>query len=192
VAAAAALWFEKYKQELPRDWRRVEAVRNALFTSAKLKSDKSHFGNGVLQARSALNVKPVLGLEKSEESNSSWAFLRVLTGLGIVEIPARERMFNLELAQRWLLNEELQKLVPDPTRVVSLKDEKLRLVMQAIIEDEGIDGVAQAHRDEVPDCVRTIRASHKTVETRRSGSSASCDEQPALRRPPYRRLRVMP
>ena len=27
VAAAAALWLEKYKAELPRDWRRVEAVR---------------------------------------------------------------------------------------------------------------------------------------------------------------------
>ena len=33
VAAAVALWFEKYKHELPRDWQRVEAVRNALFTS---------------------------------------------------------------------------------------------------------------------------------------------------------------
>src|SRR5215510_7765062 len=64
VAAATALWFEKYKSELPRDWRRVEAVRNALFTSAKLRADKKRFGNGVLQARSALNVKPVLGLEK--------------------------------------------------------------------------------------------------------------------------------
>ena len=47
VAAAAALWFEKYKNELPRDWRRVEAVRNALFTSTKLQEDKKHFGNGV-------------------------------------------------------------------------------------------------------------------------------------------------
>ncbi len=59
MAAAAALWFEKYKHELPRDWRRVEAVRNALFASAKMKADRKHFGNGVLQARAALNVKPV-------------------------------------------------------------------------------------------------------------------------------------
>jgi len=27
VAAAVALWLEKYKASLPRDWRRVEAVR---------------------------------------------------------------------------------------------------------------------------------------------------------------------
>src|SRR4029079_1088469 len=64
IAAAVALWFEKYKNELPRDWRRVEAVRNALFTSAKLKSDKKHFGNGVLQARGGLSGRPGLGREK--------------------------------------------------------------------------------------------------------------------------------
>ena len=124
MAAAAALWFEKYKNELPRDWRRVEAVRNALFTSAKLKSDKKHFGNGVLQARSALNVKPVLGLKKSDPSDDSFAFLRIITGLGIVEIPPREQMFNLELAQRWLVNEELQEIVPDPSGATKLEREE--------------------------------------------------------------------
>ena len=114
VAAAVALWFEKYKNELPRDWRRVEAVRNALFTSAKLKEDKKHFGNGVLQAYSALGVKPLLGLDKSAPSDESFAFLRILTGLGLVEAPPREKMFNLELAQRWLVNPELQEIVPTP------------------------------------------------------------------------------
>src|SRR5262249_35192343 len=54
IAAAAALWREKYKAQLPRDWRRVEAVRNALFQSAR-KADAGHFGNGILQARAALD-----------------------------------------------------------------------------------------------------------------------------------------
>ena len=35
IAAAVALWYENYKSQLPRDWRRVEAVRNALFRSAR-------------------------------------------------------------------------------------------------------------------------------------------------------------
>ena len=35
IAAAVALWYEKYKSFLSRDWHRVEAVRHALFTSAK-------------------------------------------------------------------------------------------------------------------------------------------------------------
>jgi subtilase family protein len=191
VAAAAALWFEKYKNELPRDWRRVEAVRRALFTSAKLKSDKKHFGNGVLQARSALNVKPVLGLNKSDASDSSWAFLRVLTGLGILEVPPRENMFNLELAQRWLLNEELQKLIPDPTGATRLKDEELRRVMQAIIEDEGASLALRKHvatrypvagGKPTPRTPLTSQVVHEVLP--------ACDEQPALRNPPNRRVRV--
>ena len=191
VAAAAALWFEKYKNELPRDWRRVEAVRNALFTSAKLKSDKKHFGNGVIQARSALNVKPILGLKKSEESNSSFAFLRVLTGLGIVEIPPREMMFNLELAQRWLINEELQKIVPDPTEATRLKTEDLRRLMQAIIEDEGASFALRKHvAARYP-----VAAGQTAPRTRRSRSVVTevlpaCEEQPALWNPPHRRIRV--
>jgi len=192
VAAAAALWFEKYKNELPRDWRRVEAVRNALFTSAKLKSDKKHFGNGVLQARSALNVKPVLGLKKSDASDSSFAFLRVLTGLGILEVPPRETMFNLELAQRWLLNEELQKLVPDPTGATRLEGEKLRHFMQAIIEDEG---ASLALRKHVATRYPVAGGGQPAPRTRRSKAVVpevlpACEEQPTLRNPPHRRLRV--
>lgn len=191
VAAAAALWFERYKNELPRDWRRVEAVRNALFSSAKLKSDKKHFGNGVLQARSALNVKPVLGLKKSEESNGSFAFLRVLTGLGIAEVPPRELMFNLELAQRWLVNEDLQKILPDPTRETRLKDDELRQLMQAIIEDEGASLALRKHvAARYP-----VAAGQAAPRTRRSRAVVpeilpACEEQPALSNPPYRRIRV--
>ena len=191
VAAAAALWFEKYKNELPRDWRRVEAVRNALFSSAKLKSDKKHFGNGVLQARSALNVKPVLGLKKSEESNSSFAFLRVLTGLGIVEVPPREMMFNLELAQRWLVNEDLQKILSDPTGETRLKDEQLRQLMQAIIEDEGASLALRRHvAARYP-----VAAGQAAPRTRRSRAVVpevlpACEEQPSLSDPPHRRIRV--
>ncbi|HSE37786.1 MAG TPA: S8 family serine peptidase [Blastocatellia bacterium] len=191
VAAAAALWFEKYKNELPRDWRRVEAVRNALFSSAKLKSDKKHFGNGVLQARSALNVKPVLGLNISEESNSSFAFLRVLTGLGIAEIPPREMMFNLELAQRWLVNGELQTILPDPTNATRLKNQELRQLMQAIIEDEGASLALRRHvAARYP-----VAAGQPAPRTRRSRAVVpevlpACEEQPALSNPPHRRIRV--
>ena len=38
VAAAAALWIEKHKGVLRADWRRVEAVRHALFSTAKGKT----------------------------------------------------------------------------------------------------------------------------------------------------------
>jgi subtilisin family serine protease len=96
VAAAAALWFENYKQRLPRDWRRVEAVRHALFSTAR-KVDATHFGNGILQARSALAVVPDLNRPRSRTSEVSFALFRLITGLGLVEEPLREQMFNLDL-----------------------------------------------------------------------------------------------
>jgi hypothetical protein len=192
VAAAAALWFEKYKNELPRDWRRVEAVRHALFTSAKLKSDKKHFGNGVLQARAALDIKPFFGREKSESSDGSWAFVRLVTGLGIVEAPPREQMFNLELAQRWMVNEELQEIVPDPDSATKLEGEKLRRFMEAVIEDEG---ASLALRKHVAARYPVATGSQSAPRTKRSEKVvpevlAACDEQPAVRNPPYRRVRV--
>jgi hypothetical protein len=193
VAAAAALWIEKYKNELPRDWRRVEAVRHALFSSAKLKADKKHFGNGVLQAFSALNVKPVFGLGKSDPSDDSFlgSLFRVITGLGIVEIPPRERMFNLELKQRWMLNPELQAIIPDPGSMKRLDEEQLRLFMQAVIEDEGASMALRKH-------VATrypVAAGQSAPRTRRSERIVPevipvCEEPPRLQDPPYRRIRV--
>jgi hypothetical protein len=191
VAAAVALWLEKYKNELPRDWRRVEAVRHALFTSAKLRGDRKHFGNGVLQAYSALGVKPHLGLDKSAPSDDSFAFLRILTGLGLVEAPPREKMFNLELAQRWLVNQELQEIVPDPGAVSRLEGEPLRRLMEAIIEDEGASLALRRH-------VATrysVAAGRSAPRTERSKAVVPevlsvCDVQPAVGNPPYRRVRV--
>src|SRR5262249_22448217 len=119
IAAAAALWFEKYKSVLPRDWRRVEAVRHALF-SAAARGDVGHFGTGMLRAALALAVAPDLTLPQTRSDSDSFAFFRVITGLGLVDAPPRERMFNLELQQRWLLNQELQRLVPDPEAVLDL------------------------------------------------------------------------
>ena len=145
VAAAAALWLEKYKTVLPRDWRRVEAVRNALFSSAAMKNDRKHFGNGVLRAAEALKVLPDLNRPQSEESTASFALLRLITGLGIDEPTPRESMFNLELAQRWLLNPDLAEAVPDPRTRETLEGPLLRRVMDAIIEDPGASLALRKH-----------------------------------------------
>ena len=191
VAAAVALWFEKYKNELPRDWRRVEAVRHALFTTAKLHANRVHFGNGALQANAALSVKPVLGLEKSGPSDNSWAFLRILTGLGVAEIPPRESMFNLEIAQRWMLNPELSAIVPDPDVALRLEEPALRRFMEALIEDKGASlRLRKQMAARYPVAIgqpapRTDKSSDVVLEV-----LAACDAQPAVGDPPYRRLRV--
>jgi hypothetical protein len=190
VAAAVALWFEKYKSELPRDWRRIEAVRHALFTTA----DPVHpaeLGRGILKAAAALAVRPVLGLPQTKEDNDSFAFLRVLTGLGITEAPPRERMFNLELAQRWLLNPRLQALVPDPDAVEQLSQAKLKEVMEAIIEDAGASAALRKHvAARYP--VATGKSAPRTDASKPIIPEVLpvCDVQPALRDPAYRRLRV--
>ena len=125
VAAAVALWMEKYKKVLPRTWRRVEAVRKALFDTA-MKGNREHFGNGILRAADALSVQPNFNRPKSGTSSDSFAFLRVLTGLGITEPTPREEMFNLELAQRWVMNPRLQAVVPDPEQLAQLDTGTLR------------------------------------------------------------------
>jgi subtilisin family serine protease len=191
VAAAVALWFEKHKAALPRDWRRIEAVRRALFSTARLRTRKDVFGNGVLQARAALDVRPVLTFQKSAQSRNSFAFLRLVTGIGVAESPARERMFNLELAQRWLLNATLQGVVPDPDGAGDLASADLKKVMDAIIADAGASialrtHVAQRYRVLTGTSVRSTPATHRVVPE----EAVACSDPPALSDPPSRRLRV--
>ncbi|MEK6336964.1 MAG: S8 family serine peptidase, partial [Acidobacteriota bacterium] len=137
VAAAATIWFEKYKDRLPRDWRRVEAVRHALFSSAKAQGvDLEHFGRGILQANAALSVQPDLNRPQTPPDKDSFAFLRVLTGLGITDAPPREEMFNLELTQLYLANDDvegvrLQDLIADPATTPS--DKAVKEFMDAVI-----------------------------------------------------------
>ena len=191
VAAAAALWIEKYKKVLPRNWRRVEAVRKALFESA-LKADPKDVGNGVLRARAALEVKPDLDRRMSEKSKNSFAFLRLITGLGITEPSPREEMFNLELAQRWLKNPDLHALVPDPEDLPGLEGDALRKVMVAVIEDAGASAALRTHvASRYPVSAGGQPAPHnKKTRPIVPDVLAACAPPPEPHHPPYRRLRV--
>jgi subtilisin family serine protease len=188
VAAAAALWIERHKKVLPRNWRRVEAVRKALFDSAK-KVDPQHFGNGILQAADALAVQPDLDREKSERSKNSFAFLRLITGLGVAEPTPREEMFNLELAQLWLKNEQLQTLVPNPEAVSRLDGDALRQVMTVVIEDERASTALRRHTAQRYPAGAGGRPAPPTPGIV-PHVLAACDVQPAPRTPSHRRLRV--
>ncbi|NNE27493.1 MAG: S8 family serine peptidase, partial [Saprospiraceae bacterium] len=62
VAAAAALWLHYNKSELDHlngedAWKKVEAVRKALFDTA-YKVHEDVLGNGILRAKDALDIKP--------------------------------------------------------------------------------------------------------------------------------------
>jgi hypothetical protein len=193
IAAAAALYFEKFKSMLPRDWRRVEAVRNALFTTAR-KGDEEHLGQGILRANDALGVPPNLALPQTKPDKDSFAFLRVLTGLGLTEPTARERMYNIELAQRWLLNEELQQIVADPDTDEQLQKKQLVAFIDAVVEDDRASLALRRHM-----ASRYAVVAGKPLPPKKGKAALAdvtppvlpaCDRQPEVRAPALRRVRV--
>jgi len=190
IAAAVALWYEKYKSVLPRDWRRVEAVRNAFFTSARLPdpAKAQYLGRGILSAQQALAIGPVLNLQQTPADSDSFAFLRVITGLGLAEAPAREEMFNLELTQRWLLNPALQQAVPDPD-AGQVSGAGLRQFMEAAIHDEGASTVLRKHLADRYTAVfgSTIQGAPATIVPQ---ARPAFPEPVALPRPACRLIRI--
>ena len=190
IAAAVALWYEKYKSQLPRDWRRVEAVRNALFRSARphhAGRDPKYFGRGILQAQAALAVRPELSLRKTAPDSDSFAFFRVITGLGISEPTPRERMLNVELTQRYLMNRQLQEAVPDPESDVAISD--LRRFMDAVVADPAASQTLRrmaASRYSVIFDEPVPGVSFEDLAPTRAISQSAI----AIPDPPYRRLRT--
>jgi len=188
VAAAVALWYEKYKRFLRRDWRRVEAVRHALFQSAKDRNaNPAQFGNGILQANSALAVQPDLNRAQTPPDSDSWAFFRVITGLGISEQPPREQMFNLELTQLYLKNAELQKIIPDPAN--NLDDKALQKFMEAVVDDKDASLALRKHIAERYSSVvgTTIPSAPDEV---RPAQKPACNANITIPEPAFRRIRT--
>ena len=194
VAAAVALWYEKYKEFHLSGWQRVEAVRHALFSSAKPAQnaeDARHFGSGILQARKALDVPPRTDLPKTDPDEDSFAFLRVITGLGITEKPPRELMFNLELTQLYLKNSEvngvkLQDIIPDPGKPIS--DDKRKEFMDAVIASKE---ASQALRKQITDrypAVNGRKAPTSPIEVELEARPVTEKEIKKMD-PPFRRLR---
>ncbi len=81
AAAAAALWLQK---NLPATafspWQKVEAVRNALFTSAdrSVPEVATYYGQGLLRAAEALAIPFRTDLPKTPEDEVSFPWLRLL------------------------------------------------------------------------------------------------------------------
>ena len=81
AAAAAALWLQ---ENLPATafspWQRVEAVRNALFTSTdrSVPDVATYYGQGLLRAAEALATPFRTDLPKTPEDEVSFPWLRLL------------------------------------------------------------------------------------------------------------------
>ena len=149
VAAAAAIYYRKYFDELeklPEGWMKVEAIRNALFSSAKKEikpadSDiELYFGNGILQACKMLEIAPhAKKMIKAEKDKVSWPLLKTILELkpfsafeeGIEE--QTMEMFELEILQLIQKNRELQEITGDEeTPIEDLPVEKKKQVFDFI------------------------------------------------------------
>lgn len=120
IAAAAAIWIQKNWTKwsaYPNKWMRVEAVRTALFITAK-NTDFTKLGHGELRALDAFGVSAptvaALQNKKEEVDTVSFPFLRVLTGLGMSQFGnAQLRMLELEALQL-AQSAAIEAILPDP------------------------------------------------------------------------------
>jgi hypothetical protein len=100
-------------------------------------------------------------------------------------------MFNLEFMQRWLVNRELQELLPDPEATHGMDEQALRKVMEAVIEDEGASLTLRKHvASRYPVIAGKSAPRSKRAEPVVAKPLPVTAAQPALGNPPYRRLRV--
>jgi hypothetical protein len=145
VAAAAALWIQKFKSQwegYPEGWMRVEAVRKALFDTARLDSPElsERLGRGLIQADSALSQQPAAGgvLRRQPTDSATFPFLRVLTGLGMAAAPdAQQGMLELEALQLTQQSHELEQLLPDPQNPGEVSAADRQRIIEALHEMPG-------------------------------------------------------
>jgi len=125
IAAAAAIYYHVHHEALdalPEKWQKVEAVRNALYSSAKKKikhgfsTYSKYFGNGIVQAADALKVAVTSDLKKTPADSCPWfPILNTLfkaAPLSPIE-QARLEMFSTELWQMVYSYPELAAMIED-------------------------------------------------------------------------------
>lgn len=132
VAAAAALWLQA--ATIPVDaqpWQRVEAVRFALFSSARkdVADRDKYFGQGLLRASAALGVPFRRDLPVTPPDEVSFPWIRLLGVLETVPVePAGEElMYEVEALQLFLQTPTLEAIVQgaDPqTDTISVAQRK--------------------------------------------------------------------
>jgi hypothetical protein len=114
-AAAAALWYQQHAAALSagpfaaQPWKRVEALRHALFSTADKSAAESakYFGQGLVRAQDALAVAPDANVKKTPADSVSWPWIKLLFGVGAAPLGPREEMLELELIQLLSIYEEL-------------------------------------------------------------------------------------
>jgi hypothetical protein len=126
IAATAALYYKKNHAVLDtlEPWQRVEAIRNALYRSARTKAHPSlkgdyqtYFGNGILQAHDALNQRVGVFQNKTPlDSIPLFPILGTLLKSVKTKLPKTLEMYNTELAQLVYHHSELSAIIDHESR----------------------------------------------------------------------------
>jgi subtilase family protein len=194
VAAAAAIWAQHNRAQLdqyPQAWMRVEAIRKALFDSAK-SAQTERLGRGLLRARAALDQAPAAAanLKRQDQDSASFPLLRTVTGLGVdaAEDP-RQRMIELEALQ---LSQgyDFERLLPTPEELAAGQQINTRQVAEALASHPRAsqalkNALRDAERERVPE-KKFLHASLNAVEKLHIDHAIN----PGTPKPPQRPLRV--
>ena len=195
VAAAAAIWLQKNRAAVdayPKAWMRVEAIRNALFDSARPNPRETRrLGRGELQANAALARTPAAAsaLRMTDADTASFTLLRVLTGLGMQAATGTQlQMLELEALQL-SQNTAIESIMPADPATASPAD--LRRLAEALAAQprasralkEALSAVSGGARVSVP---VTPPVGANAVEQLHLAHALA----PAVPPPEYRPLRV--
>ncbi|WP_143087617.1 S8 family serine peptidase [Chitinophaga sp. YR627] len=165
VAAAAALYYQKYYDalsELPEPWMRVEAIRAALFNSARKHIKEgygepfTYYGNGILQAKAMLEqpVPLAADLQKQERDTVSFPFFRLILGTKSLteEEDAQSEMLETELMQLVMSNKELQQILQDEEIAINdLPDEQLQAFINTVLMNTAASDTLKRHMLNIQD-----------------------------------------
>ena len=144
IAGAAALYAALHHNELNQlnpAWKKVEAIRNALFSSAvhsNKYSDKdnlSYFGQGILQASDALNIPVRQNLTMTPEDETPWfPILYTLFKSKTATVDSSLEMLQLELQQLIFHHQELREIIDNEEKDISkISKRKWKKLREAVI-----------------------------------------------------------
>lgn len=210
VAAAAALWIARHREQLagyPEKWMKGEAARQALLASARKTTAvlnaaqvRRALGGGAINALAALAVRPMAAhtLRRAPVASAAWDWLKLLTGQGVglaaALSPPRERMLGLEILQIAQRDGALEEIVPDPDRdeapdeaarrrfLERVRESASRPLKRAIDRSLGLDGG--------PPGLRSLAAAPPLPGVKRAPAADRPGTVNADRAPENRRLRI--
>ncbi|WP_374951548.1 S8 family serine peptidase [Mucilaginibacter sp.] len=150
VAAAAAIYYQRHYEDLEKlkGWEIVEKIRGAMYQSAARKITgkpqediRLYFGNGILQAGRMLAISPgQVDISYQEPDEVSWPFLKMITGLSVLETTevdddGTREMYETEILQLISRSAGLQELLGHEERSFDeLSEEEQKIFIKSIYD----------------------------------------------------------